>query len=1062
MAGVASDPRDPAAPLGERRQVTVLFADMVGFTAISERLGEEGTFALIRPIYELMASAVREQGGSVKDFAGDGIMALFGVPDALEDGPLRACRAGLTIHERLAAAIPAIEAKHGVRPQMRIGLSSGLAVVAEIRGEGGSATALGDPVNLASRLQTLAEPGTVYLSEATQRLVQGQVETTFVGERVIKGKAEAQKVYRLEAIRRGATRFDTAVGRGLSPYVGRERELDVLQRALDEARHALRVIDVEAQPGMGKSRLLHEFRRRLGEHQIFILTGTCSPEGQRTPFLPFIEVVRGSFQVKVGEAEAEIVRKLDIGLSVLGLQSSENLALLLNLLGLRPPEGALVGLDGVLIGLRTRDLLQQLLDARCRLSPVLLLIEDLHWIDSVSEEVLGKIVCGETKRRLLVLHTRRPEYKPGWLHLPTIMALRLEPLPAGDVKRIIQARLGVDALPEALARLVTEKAEGNALFAEEIVSFLAERGALRVVGGTVGFDAGKIAATLPASVQSLLTARVDRLAPHERGLLQAAAVIGRRFDPELLAVLSDNRGGIEGRLTTMQALDLVYPVAGSGEYAFRHALVRDALYQSLLTEPRAALHLKIAEEVERRSGNRLTEVVEILAHHYSQTRRADKALAYLAMAGEKSLGVYSIDEASTYFAAALVLLDKDPDCVSDEQVTEFLSSYVLLLNLSGQINATIGLLGRYLARIDHQGDDPRALIIRYHYAHALILNARYREADEMQREVSSLADRLGDGRSKAYAFAGDSFLGTVVGSKRRPNFERLREEAVKAAADTPDVYLQNQVRYVIGQEEMFRGGMNQARDWALELLEVGRMLSDPRSTGFGLNLLAFIALVSDSPAEALEYSEQSLAVVVTPVDRLVAFGAKAFSLTLLRRIDEGTASLQMYRSDCVAHGYLLGSATSEAFFGFCKIFRGEITEGIRVIEKAVLKREKEGLPDIADFFRLNLAEVYLEMIGGKEKPPLSVLLKNLPVLLKVKVTAFARVRLLTARVLENPNFDPAGYHVGRAQMILGLLHKAKNKRSLAFQHLIEAKRIASQFGPTPMLAKVDAALAELM
>jgi class 3 adenylate cyclase len=1061
VTDAATTPTVPVTPSGERRHVTVLFADMVGFTAISERLGEEGTFALIEPIYELMASAVREQGGSVKDFAGDGIMALFGVPDALEDGPLRACRAGLAIHERLAAALPAIEANHCVRPQVRIGLNSGIAVVAEIRGEGGAATALGDTVNLASRLQTLAEPGTVYLSEATQRLVKGQVETTFAGERVIKGKAEPQKVYRLETIRLGSTRFDAAVVRGLSLYVGREREQDVLRRALDEARQELRVIDIVGEAGMGKSRLLHEFRRRAGESRIAILSGTCSPDGQQTPFLPFIEVVRGSFQVRVGEAEAEIARKLDTGLSVLGLQSSENLALLLNLLGLRPPEGALAGLDGVLIGLRTRELLQQLLDGRCRLSPVLLLIEDLHWIDSVSEEVLGKIVCGETKRPLLVLHTRRPDYKPGWLDLPTIMALRLEPLPAGDVKRIIQARLGVDALPDTLAHLVMEKAEGNALFTEEIVNFLVERGALRAVGGTVEFDAGKIGATLPASLQSLLTARVDRLAPQERALLQAAAVIGRRFDPQLLAVLSDDRVGVEGRLIAMQAIDLVYPVAKTGEYAFRHALVRDALYQSLLTEPRTALHLKISEEVKRRSGNRLTEVVEILAHHYSQTKRTDKALTYLAMAGEKSLGVYSIDEASTYFAAALALLDKTPDCASDEQVIEFLSSYVLLLNLSGQINLTIGLLGRYLTRVDHQGDDPRVVIIRYHYAHALFLNARYREAEEMQREASSLAARLGDGRSKAYAFAGDTFLGPFMGSKPRPNFERLREEAVRAAVDTQDVYLQNQVRYAMGQEEMFRGGMNNARDWALELLNVGRKLNDPRSTGFGLNLLAFIALVSDSPAEALEYSEQSLAVVVTPVDRLTALGAKAFSLTLLRRIDEAAAALETYRSHCVAHGYLFGSATSEAFFGFCQIFQGEITDGVHLIEKAVVKRDSEGLLNLADLFRLNLAEVYLGIIAGEEKSSILVLLKNLPVLLLVKVTAYSRVQSLITRVLQNPNFDPAGYQVGRAQMVLGLLYKAKKKRALAARHLAEAKRIATQFGATPMLAKINAALAEL-
>ena len=333
----------------------------------------------------------------------------------------------------------------------------------------------------------------------------------------------------------------------------------MLERGLAEARSELHVIDIVAEPGMGKSRLLHEFRQRIGKERAFILSGSCSPDGQQTPFLPFIEVVRGSFQVSAGEAEKEVARKLEMGLTVLGLQSQQNLGLLLNLLGLKAPEARLTGLDGVLIGLRTRELLQQLLEARCRLSPVVMMIEDLHWIDSVSEEVLGKIVDGEAKLRLLILHTRRPEYEPAWLDRPMVAKLRLEPLPAGDIRRLVQARLGVEALPEALARLVTEKAEGNALFAEEIVSFLAERGVLRATAGKVEFDASAVAAALPASVQSLLTARVDRLAPQDRALLQAAAVIGRRFDPQLLAVAADDGGDIDARLAAMQALDLVHP-----------------------------------------------------------------------------------------------------------------------------------------------------------------------------------------------------------------------------------------------------------------------------------------------------------------------------------------------------------------------------------------------------------------------------------------------------------------------------------------------------------------------
>ena len=731
-------PTDSASPSGERRHVTALFADMVGFTTTSERLGEEGTFALIQPIYELMSRAIREEGGSVKDFTGDGIMALFGVPDALEDGPLRACRAGLAIHERLAATASAIENKHRVRPQMRIGVNSGLAVITQIHDERGQVTALGDTVNFASRLQTLAEPGAIYLSEATQRLVEGQVETTFVGSHSIKGKAEPQKIYRLEAIRQGATRFDAALRRGLSAYVGRERELDTVRCALIEARGELRVVDIVAEPGMGKSRLLYEFRRQMGETQNFVLAGNCSADGRQTPFLPFIEVVRGSFQLEVGEAEAEISRKLDLGLSVLGLQSAENLGLLLNLLGLKPPQGALVGLDGVLIGLRTRDLLQSLLAARCRISPVVLLLEDVHWIDSVSEEVLGKIVEAQSDLTLLLLHAR-PEYLPAWLDRPVVTKLLLGPLPASDIERLIQTRLRVGALPEALARQVTEKAEGNALFAEEIVSFLTERGVLTAAAGKVEFDASAVAAVLPASIQALLTARVDRLTPDDRALLQAAAVIGRRFDSRLLASVAGHASDVEARLDAARALDLVYREGGPGEYSFKHALVRDALYQSLLTGSRAAQHLKIAESIERRSDNRLAEVAETLAHHYSQTNRDDKAFTYLSMAGVKSLGVYSLDEAEKYFVDAIALLDRSSNCATDQQVAALLADCTLCWNLSMRVKLLAQTVVRFLPRLLRLGDVPERILIHHQYVLALIELGQYREAERAQTDLTAMA-----------------------------------------------------------------------------------------------------------------------------------------------------------------------------------------------------------------------------------------------------------------------------------------------------------------------------------
>ena len=369
-------------------------------------------------------------------------------------------------------------------------------------------------MNFAARLQSIAEPNSVFMSEATHHSVQGLVETSFAGEHAIKGKSDPQKVYRLEAVRPGVTRFEAAVSRGLSTFVGREGELEVLERWLDEARSELAVVDVVAEPGMGKSRLLHQFRQRIGKDRAFVLAGSCSPDGQQTPFLPFIEVVRGSFRISAGEAEKDVAHKLEIGLTTLGLSSTRNLGLLLNLLGLKVRDGALTGLDGLLIGLRTRELLQQLLEARCRLSPVVMIIEDLHWIDSASEELVRKIVNSEVKLRLLLLIRRRPEYLPPWLDRPVVTQLSLEPLPVGDIRHLVQARLDVEILPEVLARRGNGEGRGQSSFRRRDceLSHRAWHSAHR--NARVGVRRRGCGSSAH-DVQSLLTARVDRLAPEE-------------------------------------------------------------------------------------------------------------------------------------------------------------------------------------------------------------------------------------------------------------------------------------------------------------------------------------------------------------------------------------------------------------------------------------------------------------------------------------------------------------------------------------------------------------------
>ena len=721
-----------------------------------------------------------------------------------------------------------------VRPQMRIGVNSGLAVVAKIFSQDVTVTAVGDTINLASRLQKLAEPGTVYVTEATRRLIEGQAETAFVGDFNIKGKSEPQKVYRLDSARPGATRFETSVFRGLSAYVGRERELQLLERGLAEARQKVCIIDVVAEPGMGKSRLLYEFRRRLSDGRACLLLGSCSPDGRQTPFRTFIEVVRDLFQVNVVEPESEVRRKLEQGLAGLELDSPQSYGLLLNMLGLKPPDGTLTGLDGVLIGLRTREVLRQLLEARCRRSLVTLLIEDIHWIDRASEEVLSNIAGNGARLSLLILHTRRPEYQPPWSGGPSVTTLRLDPLSSGDIQRLVQTRLGVDALPQPLARIVTEKADGNALFAEEIASFLLERDVLRVSDGTLEFDLGRMTTVLPASIQLLLTARVGSLAAEDREVLQMASVIGRSFDYELLAAVVGPSRDLMPHLAAAEAADLVRYDGATHDFSFKHALLRDALYDSMLASRRAELHLQVARELERRRANQLIEVAEILAHHYSFTQEAGKTFDYRYLSARKALGVYLLEEAEKHFREALAVVDRAPACADDEAFANAVAGLQEVLHLKGEVREEKSVAERYLPKLEQAGDSPQFVFALHIQSMILAHGWEFERAEATSKRALEIALQIGDARAAGYARHALMFCSTLLGRWSLDVAERFGAEMVANAEKVGDNYLLNWAYWSVAWDYLVRGLIAEARIWTHKLIEIRTPAQRPANAGDGL------------------------------------------------------------------------------------------------------------------------------------------------------------------------------------------------------------------------------------
>ena len=505
-AGSAARPPSQASE-GERRHVTVLFADMEGYTTLAESLGEEGTFTLMQPVLARMVETIRAHGGTTQDLAGDGVMALFGAPHALEDAPLRACQAALDMHRRLAELGASIQQNHGVTPRFRIGLNAGPVVLGHMgEGERIEFRAVGDTVNLAARLQSLAEPGTVLLSEDVHRLVEGSVEDVDLGTRSIKGKAEPVHVYRLDAVRGGGNRFERALHRGLTAFIGRGAELERMEAAWAATRTGgCRVLCVSGEAGLGKSRLVHEFCARRAREQAVVLRAHCAPNGRSTPFLPFAELVRSAFRISLDQDQAVVAARLARGLEVIGAGSADNVQYLLNLLGFVIGGDAFSKENAEAVGVRTRDLLLLLIEERCRASEVLLVIEDLQWIDAASEALLSRLL--DQGSRLMGICTYRQPYAPPWAEAKSTEVMRLEPLSASATEALLQARLGSDTLPRALVALVSEKAEGNPLFAEEIAQVLLERDAIRRGEAGLSFDAAAVGA-LPASLENMLLERI--------------------------------------------------------------------------------------------------------------------------------------------------------------------------------------------------------------------------------------------------------------------------------------------------------------------------------------------------------------------------------------------------------------------------------------------------------------------------------------------------------------------------------------------------------------------------
>ncbi|HKW95157.1 MAG TPA: adenylate/guanylate cyclase domain-containing protein, partial [Methylomirabilota bacterium] len=642
---------------GERRQVTVLFADMVGFTSLAEKLDPEEVHRVINDCFEVITAEVHRFEGTINQYTGDGVMALFGAPIAHEDSARRAVHAALGIQRALVEYSDRLRAERGLTVAMRIGLNTGPVVVGRIGDDlRMDYTAVGDTTNLAARMQQTAEAGTVVVTEATHRAVEGFFETRDLGRLAVKGH-EAVRAFQVQRSRGARSRIEVGSDRGLTPFVGRERELALL---LDRFREAAaghgQVVFVAGEAGIGKSRLLHELRHALDEQALPAtwLEGQCVSFGQSIPFLPLTDMLRKNFAIEEFDGEPEIIAKVEGGTQQMG-ELAPHVPFLRYFLSVDPGDPAIIMMDAATRRRSVFTALRALALRGAGLRPLVLVIEDLHWMDTSSEEYLGSLIDSMGAVPLMLVLTYRLGYTPPFHTRSFQSAISLSTLGEGEAMAVARGVLGAGELPREVTAALMDKAEGVPLFIEEVAKTLLDIGVLRREGDRVTLVKGADGIRVPGTIHDIIMARLDRLGDEGKRAVQLASVIGREFLVRLLRRVTGMTEQLDGLLRELQSLELIYEKGLLPEpaYIFKHAVIQDVAYNSLLRERRRALHRAVGHALEELYPDRLADHYEELAHHFSQGEEWAKAFDYLVHSGDRARDANANPVALDLYARAL-------------------------------------------------------------------------------------------------------------------------------------------------------------------------------------------------------------------------------------------------------------------------------------------------------------------------------------------------------------------------------------------------------------------------
>ena len=777
---------------GERKQVTVLFADIERSMELAEQVDAEEWHGLLDRFFAILAEGVHRFEGTINQFTGDGIMALFGAPIAHEDHAQRGCYAALHLSEALRRYGEEVKRTRGLGFAVRIGLNSGEVVVGKIGDDlRMDYTAQGHTVGLAARIEQLAGPDRAYVTEHTAALVSGFFRLRDLGKFELKGSREPVRVYELEGLGPIRTRLEASRARGFSRFVGREAEMKALEAALARALAGDgQAVGVVGDAGVGKSRLCYELAERCRARGIRLMEGHAPPHGKMIPLLTWIDLYRNDFGITAEDSDETARDKIAGRILRLDESLAEGLTIMFDFLGVPDPTRPSPAMDPEARHRQLLEITQRLARARSRREPAVALFEDLHWMDGGSEAFLAAMIDVLPKTRMLVVVTFRPEYRAPWMQRSYYQQLSLVPLGAPAIAELLDGLLGRDSSLAGLTERIRERASGNPFFIEEIVQSLVEDGFLAGSRGAYQLVKPVERIEIPANVQSILAARIDRLPERQKDVLQIAAVIGKNFSaPVLERVAKAPEEELRALLRELVAAELVYaenlyPLA---EYAFKHPLTQEVAYNSQLAERRARTHAAVARAIAELHGDKLDERAALLAHHFEAAGERLEAAKWHRRAA-RWLRSGNLAETLTHWRRVVELLEDLPE-----------SADVVPLALEGG-----------------------AAVLRYGW----ILGISAGEADELFADGQRLATRAGDRRALAILTA--QYAGIKAAHRDIDEYVRLSWEAVRLAEETGDAPLRAAVWPSLVRSHLLAGRLREALALSEQALS-----SVPEDPGFG-------------------------------------------------------------------------------------------------------------------------------------------------------------------------------------------------------------------------------------